>query len=388
MHPEAVHNPTLLKLGLLLRGVAPADGAPRADFVELLLDGDTYARVRTDPESPFRLIGHGEARTLKGAGADVAVRIMSGPEVVQGTGPNSGRPGPIAEIHGSYATVRLGGGCGLGAPPGRACALCLGRELTEKAGELWPVADVVEAARAAFDEGVAEFVHLRLGYFPGDDAGVHLLKPYVDAIHRHFDTTVAVSMHPPASPRAIDATYALGVDVLSYDLEAPDEAALRRYLPGRARFFGRTRYLEALRHAARVFPSGAVWSALLVDLAPAEALAAAVDELAGMGVVPLLGVSAEGPRRAVEPEELKPVIARLFDSTVRAGLSATWARDLSFAITPLEARHCVADAPQLPLLLQQLTRNRLGALAARSLARLRRRLRVKRVRASFESSRL
>ena len=66
----------------------------------------------------------------------------------------------------------------------------------------------------------------------------------------------------------------------------------------------------------------------------------------------------------------------------------SWARDLSSAITPLEARFFVPGAPQLPLLLQQLARNRLGALATRSLARFRRRLRVRRVRASFDSSRL
>jgi hypothetical protein len=48
----------------------------------------------------------------------------------------------------------------------------------------------------------------------------------------------------------------------------------------------------------------------------------------------------------------------------------------------------VVNAPQLPVLLHNLAKNRLGALATRSLAKMRRRLRVKFVRASFDSSRL
>ena len=78
----------------------------------------------------------------------------------------------------------------------------------------------------------------------------------------------------------------------------------------------------------------------------------------------------------------------LFDEVLKSGLNMSWARDLSHAITPMEARYFVVNAPQLPVLLHNLAKNRIGALATRSLAKLRRRLRVKWVRASFDSSRL
>jgi hypothetical protein len=86
--------------------------------------------------------------------------------------------------------------------------------------------------------------------------------------------------------------------------------------------------------------------------------------------------------------DFAPLYARLFNEVHKAGLNMSWARDLSHAITPLEARYFVINAPQLPILLQNLSRNRIGALATRSLAKMRRRLRVRWVRASFDSSRL
>jgi hypothetical protein len=386
MNHDVSANPALLKLMLARCGIAGPHNV--AGFQELVLDGEIPARARFDPQSPISLTaGSGDAQsTLRIDGVSIPVRLASTPEFAVRRNARGVALGDIADMRGGYATVELGGGCGLAAPR-RACAFCMGRELTEKAGELWPVDEVVEALRAAFEEGDAEFVHFQLGYFPGDDAGLQVLKPYLDAVRRHFDTIIAVTMHPPAAPRGVEAAYAGGVDVISYNLEAADEASMRRWLPGRARFFGRPRYLDALRHAARIFPGGAVWSELMLDLASETAVAEAIGDLAAMNVVPLLAVSAQ-PRRELDFTRAAPLLAHLFDAVFNAGLSMTWARDLPGAITPLEARHFVPDPPQMPLLMHQLARNRLGALTTRSLARLRRRLRVKRVRASFDSSHL
>jgi hypothetical protein len=381
---ETVKNPALLKLDLALRGAdAPALGT---ESFELLLDGEICARGRVNPDSALKLQCAPGADLLRDGDSEIPVRLVPQPEYASRLSRNGHRLGNIATVRGSYAVVELNGGCGVSLP-GRVCSLCRGRELTQKPGEMWPAEDVIDALGAIFKEGAAEFVLFQLGYAPGDDAGLKLLLPYVEVVRRHFDTMVAVAMHPPADPRSIDRAYAGGVDAISYNLEAADEESLRAHFPGRARFLGRSRYLHSLSHAAKVFPGGAVLCELTAGLAPDARIAETFAELTEIGVLPILGLDAahlDGRSAA----DLAPLCGRLFDEVHKAGLNMAWARDLSHAITPLEARYFVMNAPQLPMLLHSLARNRLGALATRSLARMRRRLRVKWVRASFDSSRL
>lgn len=384
MH-ETAKNPALLKLDLALRGVdAPGLGA--ANWLELQLDGDIWARARINPDSSLKLIRRAQSDILREGGIEIAVRVTPEPEYARHKSRSGILLGNIATVRGAYAVVELNGGCGV-CFPGRVCALCRGRELTEKPGEMWPLEDVVDALGAIFKEGAAEFVLFQLGYLPGDDAGLKLLFPYIETVRRHFDTIVAVSMHPPADAHSVERAYASGVDAISYNLEAADAESLQANFPGRARFIGRSRYMHSLSHAAKVFPGGAVLCELTVGLSPDDRIGEAIAELTEIGVLPILSVD---PARAQDrtAAEFIPLYERLFNEVHKAGLNMSWARDLSHAITPMEARYFVINAPPLPLLLHNLSKNRIGALATRSLAKLRRRLRVRYVRASFDSSRL
>jgi hypothetical protein len=374
-------NPAMLKLRLALEGLDCA--APAEDAVELILPDDVAARARVNRASALSYLERGDDSAIAIDGVEHPARMVPEPEFSRRNNARGVALGSIVRVRGLYAVVALGGGCSGGAIE-KTCAMCLGRELTAPAGEWWPAGEVVDAVRAAFDEGAAEFVRFNLGYVPGDDAGVERLRPYIEAMQHHFDATICVAMHPPAALSAIDRTYAMGVDVISYDLEAPDRATMEKYFPGRARFFGRERYLKALAHAAKVFPRGAVWSELRANMAPAQSVVAAIHELTATGVMPLLSAWSEG---AASAQELAPVCSALFDAATNAGLNLSWASGLSTALTPLEARYFVAGASAPPLI-HQLRRNPLGALATRSLARMRRRLRVRRVRASFDSSHL
>ncbi len=381
---QTAKNPVLLKLDLALQGIdAPAFGT---GFLELQLEGEICARAKINPASPFKLMRGAQGDTLHRGDTQSAVRLTPPLEYVSRVSRGGIKLGNIAAVRGAYAVVELNGGCGL-SMPGRVCALCRGRELTEKPGEMWPVEDVIDALGAIFNEGAAEFVLFQLGYIPGDDAGLKRLIPYVEAVRRHFDTIVALSMHPPADIRSIERAYASGIDAISYNLEAADADSLQAHFPGRARFIGRSRYMHSLSHAAKVFPSGAVLCELTVGTSPDDKICEAMAELTEIGVLPVLGVDPEriGQRTA---QALFPLGQRLFDEVHKAGLNMSWARDLSHAITPMEARYFVGNAPQLPLLLHNLSKNRLGALATRSLAKMRRRLRVRWVRASFDSSHL
>ncbi len=381
--PElSADNPARLKLALALEGVSTSLAGERLEFV---LADDVWAAARINQSSPLKFIERDSTELISGAGVEVGVRRTPTPEFAARTNARGVALGEIVSVSGTYATIVLGGGCSL-ASAGRTCALCLGRELTESAGEVWPVAEVVEAVRAAFEEGDAESVHLVLGFFPGDDAGVRTLIPYLDAIHRHFDTSIFVTMHPPPDLRAIDLTYASGVDVVCYSPEAADEESMRRHFPGRASFVGYERYMAALKHATAVFPSGAIWSEVLLDRSSPEALKSISSRMAALGIIPLLGVSAPGAG-VIDLTSAIDVVVHAYDTVTRAGISLNWVRDIATSTTPLDARHLVAGAPQRTML-HQLGRSRLGAMTARSLARMRRRLRVRRVRASFDSSQL
>jgi hypothetical protein len=186
----------------------------------------------------------------------------------------------------------------------------------------------------------------------------------------------------------------MGVDALSYSIEIHDPELLRRHCPGRAEQVGRERYYEALAHAASVFPSGTVWSDLIVGLEPAESTMAGIDALVGMGVLPVLSVFRpldNTPLRdhpLPSASEVVPVFAHLFQAVRRSRINMHWVRDLSFAVTPIEARFFVDDATGTSSGLGQFYRSRLGTIAARNLSRLRRRLRVKQVSDSFDSSHL
>jgi len=384
MH-EMAKNPALLKLDLAIRGI-DAQGVNGANCLELQLDGEIWARARINPDSSLKLIRGAQGDILREGEAEVAVRAMPEPEFMRRKSRGGIVLGNIATVRGAYAVVELNGGCGVSLP-GRVCALCRGRELTEKPGEMWPVDDVVDALGAIFKEGAAEFVLFQLGYLPGDDAGLKLLFPYIETVRRHFDTIVAVSMHPPADPRSIERAYASGVDAISYNLEAADADSLQANFPGRARFIGRSRYLHSLSHAAKVFPGGAVLCELTAGLSSDDKIAEAIAELTEIDVLPILSVD-PARARGRAATDFVPLYQRLFNEVHKAGLNMSWARDLSHAITPMEARYFVINAPPLPLLLHNLSKNRIGALATRSLAKLRRRLRVRYVRASFDSSRL
>jgi sodium-dependent dicarboxylate transporter 2/3/5 len=282
-------------------------------------------------------------------------------------------------VLGNHLLVHPGSVCGFsvhGAP----CRFCLegARGPTDR-GSIPTVADVVDVVRAAFDEGVASLVYVNGSPFEAEDGGMAFLAPYVEAIRKHFDTIVAVQVHPPKALSWIDRTYAMGVDALSFNLEIFDPDLLNRYCIGRSRYVGRERYLEALAHAAKVFPGGTVWTDLVVGLEPLESTIEGIDTLTGMGVLPVIAmrrpVTAE--RSTIAPADVAPLLSHLHRAVRAQGIPMGWVGDLTLGISPLEAREFAGDDARMALAMRQLTRWRLGALAARGLARVRRRLRVR-----------
>jgi len=399
-----VVNSVALKIALATRG-ARLDEHMRAfvgsvpEFtphaLQLLLPDEVRVLVPVDdPTSdaaPYAVVAEaGRTFVVDGGPLHVEVEANAVPRFY-GRRTTSGRPmWEIAIVRGSHLLVAPTGTCGfstLGAP----CGFCReGARPPDERERAASIADVIEVVRAAFEEGAADFVFFNSSVYDAEDGGIGFLTPYVEGVRRHFDTFVAVQVHPPRTNGWIDRTYAMGVDALSYNLELFDPAVLGRHCTGRVRFVGRERYLDALTHAARIFPAGTVWSDLVLGLEPAEATTEGIDVLAAAGVVPVLSVHHPGPDTIgqLTSDETAAVVAHLDRTTRERQLPVTWIRELALGVTPLDACRLTGTTPPGSAAVQALTRWRLGAYAARGMARFRRRLRVKAVSDSYESSHL
>ncbi|RMF25394.1 MAG: hypothetical protein D6760_01055 [Deltaproteobacteria bacterium] len=405
-------NPVRLKLELLVRGVrlsrrlaregllAPLQSARdlAGRDIEIVLPEGIVARcpvgTRASKRSPFLLdADEAGARLIRDEGPPVPVRIATPPRFYRMT-TRAGTPmWQVGTVHAGFISIDPAPACGLAAR-GLGCAFCTLARGSASDGSARPVDEVLEVVSAAFAEGAADFVYFNTGYYEAEDGGFRFLEPYIAAVRKYFDTLIAVQLHPPRDDRWIDRTYAAGADAVSYSLEVFDAAALERFCRGRSELIGRERYVQALARAARIFPSGAVWSDLIVGLEPAESTRQAIDNLTSIGVLPVLSPFRpleETPLRnhpAPEPDQLEPLYAYLYEKVREARINLQYLRDLGGAITPIEARFFAGDAAKLDVAASGLLRSKLGARAVRSLAALRRRLRVRRVSDSFDASHL
>jgi hypothetical protein len=411
-------NPGFLKIDLVLRGAALDPGLRgRPDLLgdpgdeqalDLVLPGELWVRAPlvdgaaaggAAGRPPFVVQADGDRLVVAdgatvpaaaGGAEPVEVRVNPTPGFYGRTTSRGTPMHRVATVHGSAISVQPAAACGFGWRGGPCAACREGVRAAAGADQAPAVADVVEVVRAAFDEGAAEFVHFNTTFTRTEDGGVAFLEPYVEAVKRHFDTLVAAQAHPPRTHKWIDRTYAMGIDALSYNLELFDAGALERWCPGRVREIGRERYLDALGYAASILPSGTVWSDLVVGLEPASATAEGIDALAALGVVPVLALAppaATGGAGVVpSAEAIAPLCARLYTATKERRVSMGWLRGFGAGLTPLEARFFVGEDARLTVAVQSFYRSRFGSLTARSLARFRRRLRVRAVSDSFDSS--
>src|SRR5205823_10841470 len=103
----------------------------------------------------------------------------------------------VGAVRGGFIAINPGAACGYGFR-GTPCRFCRsGTGMAIEDGFPMSVAEVVEVVRAAFAEGAAEFVYFNPPYIGSEDAGIGFLEPYIHAVKKHFDTLVAVQIHPP-----------------------------------------------------------------------------------------------------------------------------------------------------------------------------------------------
>lgn len=416
---EHLSTPAHWKLALRLNGVrlAPeiaelpqlARPSDALDFasreIELILPGQISAGAAVlppdSPPSPLLLCSRDDRLTLvhedqgdnHAEPATIEVGVVAPPDFYRRR-TRSGTPmWQVGTVHAGYLSIDPAGDCGF-ADRGLACQFCPLDAGALKHHQAYSREDVLEVVDAAFSEGVAEFVFFNTGWSSGPDGGFAFIEPYVELIKKHFDTLVVFQGHPPPDLSWVDRTYAAGVDALSYSLEVFDADKLEKYCQGRSQEVGRQRYLDALAHAATIFPSGTVWSDLIIGLEETSSTAEGIDTLTKMGVVPVLSVLSPLEGTALEDHSLPELTAitglyaHLFNAVRREQINTAWMRDLGYGVTPIEARYFAGEEARLEVAASSFYHSRLGSHAVRGLSHLRRRLRVRKVGESFDSSHL
>lgn len=390
MKKKYLDNPGSLKIDLMLRGIRIDDPVAKAwacgcAGVDMMLPQNTLVNIPCSEEftkgSPYIIKRSGEDFFISDGAGEVPVKLVPRPEFYSRK-TSTGIPfQDIATVHGSYTVITPSPRCDF-FNRSVECKYCAGNfDIKGGNNTVFTVEEVLETVEAVLKEGASGIIYLSIGFSQGDDGGIEFLKPYITAIKKSFNCLVAVEALPPRENRWIDETYAIGADSVLYNLEIFDKELFEVICPGRAALVGRKRYMEALEHAAKIFPNGTVASHLIVGLEPPGSTCMGIDYLTGAGVVPILPIyrPSEGRALRIEPldtEIILPVYKHLYKAVKRNGISLNWVRDLSMVTTPIEVRGLVDDENKGSII-ESFYKSRIGLKTAWGLSTIRRKLRVK-----------
>ena len=381
-------NLALLKLQLFYHGIRAAEGLPTPltnpfGLVHLVLPEKMPVSVHLNAngaESPF---------TLRKDGADFSLEIRGGERVpVRWTPPlvsyqkrtSSGLfVSDILTVHGDYIAVHPSHPCRFGRS-GLSCRYCGSSKELSQHPPFTP-RDLVEAVQIVLQEKRCDVITLSSGHVDTGDGGVERLEKWVVEIRKHLNLLISLDLVPPATNDWIDKTYAMGVDALYYDSDFfnPTDEPRKDFEKHKAR------QLEALQYAAKIFPTGAVLSHLVIGFEPLEGTRASIDLLIDRGVVPVLTYfppydgSTLRSQWTATPEQARPLYAHLYERLVKTRINPHWVQQYDVVLTSLEGRFFSSESPRYHLKLKNFYETGTGRAVRFGLASLRRHLRVREV---------
>ena len=169
------------------------------------------------------------------------------------------------------------------------CQFCsTGLNLGTTEQSLKSVEDVVEVAIQAFDEGLASFIHVNIGYYPTPDRGILQLAPYIKALKEETDAIIICQSTPPETNEWADYAYSIGVDSMSSNFELYNPDYFRKFCPGKAKYIGQQRFFDWLEYLPDVFPGGGGAGEIIVGLEPLEDSLKAIEYITSVGALPIV----------------------------------------------------------------------------------------------------
>jgi len=391
MKKNYLDNPGSLKIDLMLRGIRIEDPVVKAwacgaSGVDIMLPSNTLVNVPCTEEltgsSPYLIKRSGDGYAITDGASEVEVSFVEKPEYYSRK-TSTGVPfSKIAASHGSYTVITPSPRCDF-FNRSVECKYCAGNfNIAGTEDVVYTVEEVIETVGAVLKEKGSVIIYLSIGFSDTPDGGIVFLRPYIQAIKKHFNCLVAVEALPPKDNRWIDEAYALGADSILYNLEIFDTELFELICPGRAKLIGRKRYLDALKYAAGIFPNGTVASHLIVGLEPPGSTCMGIDCFTDMGVVPILPIYRPSGGRSLRIEPLNteiiiPVYKHLYKAIKRSRISLNWVRDISMVTTPVEIRGLVDGSSGKASIVENFYKSRIGLKTAWGLSSIRRKLRVK-----------
>ncbi len=392
-----IDNPGFLKLDLVIRGMKISRESLDSPEIAraLRLANETGAGLELDivlpddvvvnipvleclaEEKPYTLVKEGDGFSIRSeSGEAVEVWLAPNPEYYDRTTTSGVPMVRIGRTYGGYLALSPNPLCEF-IDDNLACHYC---DLSARNHRAWTVDEVLETVEAALSEGVAEYICLNVGYTRTPDGGIVMLEPYIQAVKKRFDVQVCVQAQPPAVDHWIDSSYAMGIDSIAYNLEVYDPEKFEEIAPGKMQVVGRDRYFSALKHAAKIFPSGAVVSNLIIGSEPVASTMKGIDMLTALGVIPTLPIYRLGLSASTDAstaaETITPVYRHLSEALRRNRLSPTLISHFNLAFNAIEGEYFGGEAP-IKGRWETVLRSKRGVRLAANLSRFRRRLRVR-----------
>jgi len=359
LHPFS--NPGRTKLSLVSRGLALPDGLKGASrwlsqtngvetVLDLKLPSGHFCSVPVGlpytQESGFSLQSmDGNQAVLECGGEVETVELVETPAFYKQLTRKGSRMGSFASLHDKLLILQPFLGCGFFAQDKKACAYCqYDSMLNAVEPPLRDPLELVEVVVAALKEREIDTVYLYNGFSPTDDVGLSRLLPIIALLRRHLGhRQIAVETVAPKDLSVIDELYAAGLDIFICNLEVFGEEKFAEICPGKQDIGGQEAVWNALRHATKVFRSGAVVSHLIVGLEDESQTIAGMKALIKEGVVPLLIPFRPLPNTPLEKQTIpaldmiENVLLKQYELLEASVLPAHRLRDMGRVLTPMES---------------------------------------------------
>ncbi len=333
-------------------------------------------------ESPYMLVKEGDDFYIVRDGENpVRVKLPPNPEFYSKKTSDGIDMKMIGIVQGGYLAFYLGPKCKYWSM-GLNCRFCssginIGRAEIENKS----VRQVLEVAEAAFDEGIADYIHINTGFIPDESRGLKLLEPYVKLLKKELGCLVAVQTNPPEKNYWIEKAYSFGIDSMSFNFEVYNERVFKKICPGKAKLVGRERFFSAMEYAVDVFPSGSVAGEIIAGLEPVESTLEAINYITSIKALPIVCVfrPLEGTvlekQRPPKPEELIPVFANVYKLCRKNKIRMSFADKVPLVITPLEGRYFTDDEFNfLEYIVHNFYRTKIGKRIFSKISNIRRRI--------------